>query len=66
MNAVDKKKMVLDWLEHPAWEVIKTELVQEIDAMTQKLIDADGESLQLKADIRAKQALLNKIQKYNG
>ncbi len=63
MNFNDKKKAVRDWLDHAGWEIIKGEIIQEIDTMTQKLIDGD---LEMRFAIKARQELLNKIQKYNG
>lgn len=64
MNFNDKKKAVQDWLEHTGWEIIRDEINQEIESMTQKLIDTGDEKLRF--EVKARQEFLNKIQKYNG
>lgn len=66
MTLAQRKQMVQDWLDHPAWELIKNELLTETDALIQKMIDDNGEALQIRADIRARQSLLNKLEKYDG
>lgn len=59
-----EKQMFQDWLAHPAWDILRDELIQEIEVMTQKLIDTDD--VNLRAEIKTRQAFLNKLMKYNG
>jgi tRNA A22 N-methylase len=66
VTPVEEKQMIQDWLDHPAWDVVRSEMLLEIETMVYKMIHEEEDSKQLKADIRARQAFLNKLQKYNG